>query len=168
MSTQSDLIQNLTTLNQIAQTLNQAVDVRGALNSALAQLVELMELETGWIFLIDATAQERWGGKGYVLVAHHNLPPALALDNTHLWTDGCECQDLCDKGRLSQAYNEVHCSRLASASGDRHGLTVMDAINAFTGDTPQSDDFTLLVVKRNPLQDPPSSVVPADVRSVPS
>jgi sigma-B regulation protein RsbU (phosphoserine phosphatase) len=134
MSTKPDLIQNLTTLNQIAQTLNQAVDVRGALNSALAQLVELMELETGWIFLIDRTAQERWGGRGYVLVAYHNLPPALALDNTHLWTDGCECQDLCDKGRLSQAYNEVHCSRLASASGDRYGLTVHASTPLHSGD----------------------------------
>ncbi len=39
---------------------------------------------------------------------------------------------------------------------------VMDAVNAFTGDTPQSDDFTLLVVKQNPLQNPPSSVDFAD------
>jgi sigma-B regulation protein RsbU (phosphoserine phosphatase) len=48
------------------------------------------------------------------------------------------------------------------ASAQRVLEAVMDAINAFTGDTSQSDDFTLLVFKRNPLQDPPSSVVPAD------
>jgi sigma-B regulation protein RsbU (phosphoserine phosphatase) len=134
MSTESDLIQNLTTLNQIAQTLNQAVDVRSALNATLAQLVELMELETGWIFLIGPMAQERWGGEGYVLVAHHNLPPAIALDNVDLWTGGCECQDLCDKGRLSGAYNEVRCSRLESASGDRRGLTVHASTPLRSGD----------------------------------
>jgi serine phosphatase RsbU (regulator of sigma subunit)/PAS domain-containing protein len=134
MSTESDLIQNLTMLNQIAQTLNQAVDVRGALKTALVQLVELMELETGWIFLVDPTAQGRWGGKGYSLLAHHNLPPALTLDNVEVWASDCECQSLCDKGRLSGAYNEVRCSRLASASGDRHGLTIHASTPLRSGD----------------------------------
>ena len=76
---QTDLVQNLTALNEIAQTLNQAVDIRSALNAALEQLVELMGLETGWIFLIDPIDQEQWGGEGYVLVAHHNLPDAERL-----------------------------------------------------------------------------------------
>jgi hypothetical protein len=48
---QTDLVQNLVALNQIAETLNQAVDMRSVLNAALARLVELMGLETGWIFL---------------------------------------------------------------------------------------------------------------------
>lgn len=42
------LSEDLTTLNQIVETLNRAVDMRGALDSALARLVELMGLETGW------------------------------------------------------------------------------------------------------------------------
>jgi serine phosphatase RsbU (regulator of sigma subunit) len=134
MLSQTDLIQNLTTLNQIAQTLNQAVDMRTALNATLARLVELMGLETGWIFLIDPTAQERWWGEGHVLVAHHNLPPALRLDNEDAWLGGCECQDLCNKGRLAGAYNEVSCSRLASVSGDRRGLTVHASVPLRSGD----------------------------------
>lgn len=124
MSAPTDLVQHLTTLNQIAESLNQAVDVRGALNSALARLVDLMDLQAGWVFLVEPTAQERWCGKGYVLAAHHNLPPAMALDSPEAWDAGCDCQGLCNKGHLSGAYNEVRCSRLAQVSGDRRGLTV--------------------------------------------
>lgn len=131
---QTDLVQNLTALNQIAQTLNQAVDMRSALDTTLAQLVELMGLETGWIFLIDPTAQERWWGEGYVLVAHHNLPPALALDNADAWTGDCECQGLCNTRRLDGAYNEIRCSRLVSVSGDRRGLTVHASAPLRSGD----------------------------------
>lgn len=124
MPTQADLIQDLTTLNEIAQTLNRAADVRSALDTALAHLVKLMGLETGWIFLAEPANQERWWGKGYVLAAHHNLPPALALDQPDAWDGGCDCQGLCTKGKLAIAYNEVRCSRLAAVKGDRRGLTV--------------------------------------------
>lgn len=127
-------IESLTTLNQIAETLNRAVDVRSALNTALAHLVELMGLETGWIFLIDPAAQDRWWGRGYVLAAHHNLPPALALDEAEVWEDGCDCQGLCNKDRLDRAYNEVRCSRLAAASGDRRGLVVHASTPLRAGD----------------------------------
>ncbi|MCL5995370.1 MAG: SpoIIE family protein phosphatase [Chloroflexi bacterium] len=111
-------------LNQIAETLNEAVDVRTVLNGALARLVDLMGLRTGWIFLKQPAAQDAWHGRGYVLAAHDNLPPALALDSVHAWGSGCDCQGLCNKGKLTEAYNEVRCSRLAESRGDRRGLTV--------------------------------------------
>jgi GAF domain-containing protein len=125
--------EDLTTLNQIVETLNRAVDVRGALDSALARLVELMGLETGWIFVKAPTAQD--GGdedEGYVLTAHYNLPPALT--DAGVWEVGCKCQSLCDQGRLTEAYNEVRCSRLGSASGDRRGLTVHASAPLRSGD----------------------------------
>ena len=127
-------IQSLTTLNQIAETLNRAVDVRSALHTALAHLVELMGLETGWIFLIDPAALDRWWGRGYVLAAHINLPPALALDQAEVWADGCDCQGLCTKDRMDMAYNEVRCSRLTAASGDRRGLVVHASAPLRVGD----------------------------------
>ncbi len=123
MSPRTDL-DNLPTLNRIVETLNRAVDVRGVLDTALAQLVKLMGLETGWIFLKDPAASERQWGEGYLLAAYHNLPPALALDNLDAWLGGCECQGLCDAGGLTEACNQVHCSRLAHAAGDRRGLAV--------------------------------------------
>jgi sigma-B regulation protein RsbU (phosphoserine phosphatase) len=48
----------------------------------------------------------------------------MALDNSRAWEKGCDCQTLCLKDRLDQAYNEVRCSRLAEVSGDRSGLAV--------------------------------------------
>jgi sigma-B regulation protein RsbU (phosphoserine phosphatase) len=57
-------------------------------------------------------------------VAHHNLPPALTLDNELAWHKGCDCQTMCLKGKLNAAYNEVHCSRLSAVTGDRRGLVV--------------------------------------------
>jgi serine phosphatase RsbU (regulator of sigma subunit) len=125
----TDLIEDLTTLNQIVETLNRAVDVRGALSSALARLVQLMGLETGWIFVPEGGA-----GEAYVLAAHHNLPPGLAVDRADAWAPGCKCQRLAAQGQLSAGYNEVHCSRLASASGDRRGLAVHASAPLRSGD----------------------------------
>jgi serine phosphatase RsbU (regulator of sigma subunit) len=127
-----DLSEDLTTLNQIVETLNRAVDVRGALDSALARLVALMGLETGWIFVKAPTAQDSGENVSYVLAAHHSLPPAL--DSDEAWTGGCKCQSLCDQGRLIEAYNEVRCSRLGGASGDRRGLAVHASVPLRSGD----------------------------------
>jgi sigma-B regulation protein RsbU (phosphoserine phosphatase) len=128
------LIEDLETLNEIGGVLNQSADVRGALERALARLVEVVGLETGWIFLIDEADRDLWWGKQFTLVAHHNLPPAMVLDNPEAWNRNCECQTLCKKGRLTAAYNEVTCSRLAAVSGDRHELTVHASTPLRSGD----------------------------------
>ena len=91
----------------------------------MARLVELMGLETGWIFLKDDSARNQWAGPGYVLAAHHNLPPGLAIHKARPWKGACDCQGLCSKDKLTAAYNEVRCSRLAEARpADRQGLAV--------------------------------------------
>ncbi len=124
MSETDRLIADLQTLNQIAATLNSAANVSGVLGETLAQLVALLGLDTGWIFLRQPDAQERWAGRGYQLVAHHQLPPALHPDSPAAWDKACDCQTLCNAGQLHAAYNEVKCSRLAQVSGDRRGLVV--------------------------------------------
>lgn len=134
MAPENGLIEKLTKLNYIAETLNRAVDVRGVLDDALAHLVKLMGLETGWIFVKDPTAQERWWGPGFVLAAHHNLPPALALDNAQAWERGCDCQEMCNEACLNQAHNEIRCGRLASVPGDRRGLAVHASAPLSSGD----------------------------------
>jgi phosphoserine phosphatase RsbU/P len=124
MSQPIDSIDDLNTLNDIALTLNRAVDVGGALNDALARLVELMGLDAGWIFLRDPSKLESWQGKGFRLAAHYNLPPAMDLDSAAAWSGGCDCQGYCTKGKLIEAYNEIRCSRLAAAQGDKRDLQV--------------------------------------------
>lgn len=124
MFTRSDLIVDLQTLNDISLTLNQSPDVQSALNKSLAQLIELMGLQTGWIFVVDPTANDRWGGRGFRLAAHHNLPPALAVTNPEAWDKSCDCQTLCLEGTMLGAYNEVRCSRLGGVMGERNDLAV--------------------------------------------
>jgi len=134
MSAQTDRIDELTTLVHITEILNQSVNVQAMLNSALPKLLELMGLETGWIFLADPAAQDARWGPGFVMAAHHNLPPALAPDSSEAWNGSCECQRLWTAGGAQQAYNEVRCSRLATSTGDRRGLVVHASAALRSGD----------------------------------
>jgi sigma-B regulation protein RsbU (phosphoserine phosphatase) len=124
MPSEGDLIETLTKLNRIAENLNRAVDGREVLNRALADLVELMGLETAWISLRDPANEANPGGGKWVLAAHHNLPPALAPENASAWEGPCSCRTMCEEGRLNAAYNEVKCSRLRGAGRDGGGLAV--------------------------------------------
>jgi serine phosphatase RsbU (regulator of sigma subunit) len=130
----NDLVEHLSTLNQISQALNQAIDVQGVLDDALGRLVKLMGLETGWIILKDPQAEERFGESRYLLAAHHNLPPALAPDKPDAWGGSCACQELIEAGRPTKAYNEVYCSRLKRARGSRRGLVVHASAPLRSGD----------------------------------
>jgi sigma-B regulation protein RsbU (phosphoserine phosphatase) len=134
MSTEADPIADLHTLNRISLTLNQAVDVQTALNSSLSQLVDLMGMETGWIFVVEPSATNRWGGPGFRLAAHHNLPPGMATNNPEAWLKGCDCQSQCLAGRLTEAYNEVRCSRLSEVTGERRGLAVHASVPLRSGE----------------------------------
>jgi len=117
-------VTDLDTLNRIADTLNRAIDIRAVLDTTLAQLVELMGLESGWIFLREPLPGARPKDRDFFLAAHYHLPPALDPDDGQAWAGGCECQERCTLGTLTQGYNEIRCSRLAHASGDRRGLAV--------------------------------------------
>src|SRR5919206_4775339 len=107
-------IMELTTLNELAQTLNRALDLREALDAALPHIIELMGLRTGWIFLRDETGAFR-------LAARHDLPPAISYPGP-AWSGDCSCQELCLAGKLNKAVNMVRCSRLKHAVGDKRAL----------------------------------------------
>lgn len=124
MSAETDLIEKLTTLNHIADTLNRSADVRTMLNDALADLVQLMGLETGWVLTTGQPGEDMGVDKGYVLAAHHHLPPALDPALADVWAPGCACQARCEASCGHEAYNVMQCSRLGSAAGDRGGLSV--------------------------------------------
>jgi serine phosphatase RsbU (regulator of sigma subunit) len=134
MASDNEMVEKLSALNRIAEGLNQAVDVNGVLEHALADLIELMGLETGWITLQDGPEGDGQGTGRYILAAHHNLPPALAADRAEAWGQSCTCRDLWHEGRLTKAYNEVRCSRLSQVQGDRRGLTVHASAPLRSGD----------------------------------
>jgi two-component system, NarL family, sensor kinase len=106
----------LSILNHIAETLNRTTEIQTALDDTLVSVVELLGLQTGWIFLLDDS------GKLYT-AAYHDLPPALQYpDVLNVWEGGCNCHRLFKSGELQTAVNIVQCSRLADAEGDRRGL----------------------------------------------
>lgn len=135
LSSDERLIRDLRLLNRIAKRLNRAVDVHTVLQETLADLLALLELETGWIYLIDRAAQDQRWGKGYRLAAAHNLPPALDLEKSLVWLGGCRCQDMCMAGELNEAYNILQCTRLENAEGDRHELVVHATVPITAGKT---------------------------------
>lgn len=127
-------MEDLDTLNRIADTLNRAIDVQAVLDTTLSQLIELMGLESGWIFLRDPLLSDRTEDSDFVLASHHRLPPALDPDHSKAWKGGCDCQERCSMGSLTQGYNEVQCSRLARTRGDRRGLAVHASAPLRSGD----------------------------------
>ena len=97
----------LSILNAFARQLNAQVDLKRALQTALSQVAELLDLSTGWVWLLHEES-----GQPY-LAAAQNLPPALA--ETPWRMEGtCYCLDTFRAGDLAGAanVNVVTCSRL--------------------------------------------------------
>jgi two-component system NarL family sensor kinase len=107
----------LTILNAIAQALNSSVDLDQALHAALAQVAELLDLRTGWIWLLHEDTGESY------LAAAQNLPPALA-DSPRRMEGTCYCLDTYRAGDLEGAanVNVVTCSRLWGLVDGTEGL----------------------------------------------
>jgi two-component system NarL family sensor kinase len=107
----------LSILNKIAEALNHSVDLGQTLNAALAQVAELLDLETGWVWLL----QEETGAS--YLAAAQNLPPGL-VHNPSLMEGSCYCLDTFRAGDLEGAanVNVVTCSRLKKLVDGTGGL----------------------------------------------
>jgi two-component system, NarL family, sensor kinase len=107
----------LSILNSIAQALNRSLDLDEALNSALAQVADLLELHTGWVWLLKQAE-----GQPY-LAAAQNLPPGL-IKRPQLMEGSCYCLDTYQAGDLEGAanVNVVTCSRLKKLVNDSNGL----------------------------------------------
>ena len=121
-------LRDFTALNAIAQALNRAVDLEDALRDSLARVIAVMGLSTGWIFLITDEGRFR-------LAADHGLPPALGRnEKAPLIPQWCSCQGLYREGLLGSEVENVECSRLASASGDKYGLRNHASVPLRSGD----------------------------------
>lgn len=129
-------IAELKTLVTISSTLNEAPDLDTALQSALEQLVRLMNLSTGWIFLHDQTSLDN--PARLIHAADFQLPPALAANGAAaLKSQGCSCQTLFEKGKLKKSINIVECSRIEEAAArgeDVGGLHIHASVPIRTRD----------------------------------
>lgn len=107
----SQRTRELITMRTVAETLNRSLDTRGALSRALAQLVQMMGLHSGWIFLREDSA--------YRVVAAQDLPVELVANGMAAMTGDCRCLQMLREGQLTQAVNIVNCLRLEKAGWSR-------------------------------------------------
>lgn len=124
-------IARLRALNHLAEHLNRSLDLQTALTATLEALVNVMGLQTAWVFLWTENApllrSRAKPPHDFRLAAAHNLPPGLEQQQSHYLTcpPDCHCQSLFRTGRLRRAVNVVECTRLqdsADAAGDNRGL----------------------------------------------
>ncbi|HTP08853.1 MAG TPA: GAF domain-containing sensor histidine kinase [Anaerolineae bacterium] len=107
----------LSILKATAEALNREVDLNRALHVALAQVVDLFDLRTGWIWLLHPETGEPY------LAAAQNLPPALA-DAPRRMEGDCYCLDTFRAGDLEGAANVsiITCTRLKGLLDGTDGL----------------------------------------------
>jgi two-component system NarL family sensor kinase len=102
-------------LYEIASNLNREFSLPAALRVSLEKTVQLLNLETGWIWLVQADV------KSVYLAASYNLPPALSNHPERL-SGWCFCIEKYLSDNISKARNisEITCSRLKNIkSGTR-------------------------------------------------
>jgi two-component system NarL family sensor kinase len=107
----------LTILNHIAEALNRSTDLGEILPNTLAQVTELFDLQTGWVWLLQED-----GGENY-LAATQNLPSGLS-NHPELMEGTCYCLDTFWAGDLAGAanVNVIRCSRLQKLVEGTGGL----------------------------------------------
>jgi two-component system NarL family sensor kinase len=107
----------LSILNAIAQALNRTVDLDQAIRTVLAQVAELLDLQTGWVWLLHPESGDPY------LAAAQNLPPALIV-NRHRMEGDCYCLRTYREGDLEGAANTnvIECSRLHGLVDGTDGL----------------------------------------------
>jgi len=125
-------IARLRIMNQLTEQLNRTPDVQSTLSSAVEAMVRLMNLQTGWAFLLppedDSPIPEReFSVSDFRLATACGLPPGLERQNRrHLNDpDGCHCQGMLLDHQMRRAVNIVECTRLrdsAAENGDNRGL----------------------------------------------
>lgn len=119
----------LSILNAIAQALNREVDLSSALQTVLGQAADLLDLKTGWIWLLHEETEEAY------LAASQNLPPGLANDPGQM-EGSCYCLDTYRSGDLDGAanVNVVKCSRLSGLIDGTDGLRYHASIPLYAHD----------------------------------
>lgn len=98
-------------LYEIASLLNKEFSLHAALVTSLEKTVEILQIETGWIWLTEPDH------KSVYLAASYNLPPALSNHPERL-SGWCYCIKQYLSDDIDQAMNisEITCSRLKDIS----------------------------------------------------
>jgi two-component system, NarL family, sensor kinase len=128
-STAMPIDRDLGILNALAQALSHSLDLEEVLRTALDQVAELLQLETGWVWLLDETTGESR------LAAARQLPPAL-VERPELMEGPCYCLRTYRAGDLHGAanVNVVWCSRLEQLVEGKNELQCHASIPLYADD----------------------------------
>lgn len=104
-------------LYEIASHLNKEFSLNSALRKSLEKTVEILGIETGWIWLTEPD------NKSVYIAASYNLPPALSNYPERL-SGWCYCIKQYFSDDIDKAMNisEIACSRLKDISTGTKGL----------------------------------------------
>ncbi len=107
----------LSILNTIANALNSSVKLNDALQAALEHVAGLLDLHTGWVWLLREDSETSY------LAAALNLPPALSHKPQRM-EGTCYCLDTYRSGDLAGAanVNVIECTRLNKLVDGTDGL----------------------------------------------
>lgn len=109
MGTARREVRELEILAVIAEALNRSGDVSGALERCLRLGAELLDCESGWIWLRDQRTRK------FYLAASYNLPPFLQ-EPVRMTGSKCWCiEGLLDGDFRSRNVDAIECSRLRPA-----------------------------------------------------
>ncbi|MAT99629.1 MAG: hypothetical protein CL608_21005 [Anaerolineaceae bacterium] len=115
LRTQDDLAQTnrrLAATNRIMMAAEREHEVHDVLYAILQNIVQVMNLETGWVYLRDPERDL------YHLASWYGVPPTL--ENSLLYegrTAGCSCQEALVDGSLPTNAHIRHCNRLPGGNG---------------------------------------------------
>ena len=122
-------LRELKILNKIAFQLNGASELEEALQTTLKHMVELMQMQTAWIWLLHPDSNSVF------LSASHNLPPALTQHPERL-SGWCYCIDKYLANNLESAANisEITCTRLKDLAEGTNELRYHASVPLYASD----------------------------------
>lgn len=115
LRTQDDLAQTnrrLAATNRIMMAAEQEHEIHDVLYAILQNIVQVMDLDTGWVYLRDPERDV------YHLASWYGVPPVL--EDSLLYegcTAGCSCQEALVDGNLPTHAHIRNCNRLKGANG---------------------------------------------------
>ncbi|WP_102028838.1 GAF domain-containing sensor histidine kinase [Salirhabdus sp. Marseille-P4669] len=108
-------------LKEIAELLNEGIEIKTVLSEVLKKLLHVTGFQTGWIFLVNEEGKHE-------LAASESLPAALSQNGCkRMRRKNCWCVDRYRNGKLTKASNIIECHRIeraiAEKSEDTGGIT---------------------------------------------
>lgn len=126
--------QALEILHSIAKKLNGALDLEAALQTSLQEAVSLLNLQTGWIWLLHPNTNSVF------LAASYNLPPAFTKHPERL-SGWCYCIEKYLGNQMETAVNisEITCTRLKDLEEGTNGLRFHASVPLYNKDRYDKD-----------------------------